>query len=415
MTALAFRSSLSLGLFAVGALCAACGGSDGSDADGTSAGAASGGSGGASVVSHAGAGGASASAGGTGFGTAGTNNGSGGTFASGGGGASGLAGGTATGGTGGNPAAGGSGGASSPGGSGGAGGGTTVPSGKLEFAPYYEIGSTTGAFKNLTDMKTKSGVSDVTLAFVLAGSGCATDDTVSGDLTDIKAFIAAGGHVKASFGGADGKYVEANCTDASSLASAIEKFVDSTGITDLDFDVEQAPVETTAMNQMRGQALKMVQDSKHAQVSFTLQTDESGLDKGARSVVTEAVNAGVSIYHVNLMVMDYGDMPDGTPMAPIAIKSLNGANTQLKAIISGLTTAQAWAMLGATPDIGQNDDAEIFTLQDAQDLATFATTNKLGLLTFWNIQRDQVCGKGECSEHDNANFDYAKVFLAAAQ
>src|SRR6201999_3758365 len=148
--------------------------------------------------------------------------------------------------------------------------------------------------------------------------------------------------------------------------SAIEKFVDDTQITDLDFDIEQAPVETQTVNQMRGQALKMVQDAKQAKISFTLQTDENGLDKGARSVVTEAFKAGVSIYHVNLMVMDYGDMPDGTAIAPIAIKSLNGANTQLKAIITGLTTAQAWAMLGATPDIGQNDDNEVFSLKDQQ-------------------------------------------------
>ncbi|HEY4103548.1 MAG TPA: hypothetical protein VGM44_06640, partial [Polyangiaceae bacterium] len=166
---------------------------------------------------------------------------------------------------------------------------------------------------------------------------------------------------------------------------------------------------------MRGQALKMVQDSKHVQVSFTLQPDKNGLDNGARAVITGAVGAGVSIYHVDLMVMDYGNMNPGTPVAPIAIKSLNGANGQLQTLIPGLTTEQAWAMLGGCPDIGQNDDNEIFTLQDAHDLAAFAQQNKLGLLTFWNIQRDQVCGKGECSQNDTANFDYANIFKAVAQ
>jgi chitinase len=295
--------------------------------------------------------------------------------------------------------------------SGGAGGGSGgAPSGAIEYSPYYEIGSTTGAFKNLVDLKTKAGVSDVTLAFVLSGGGCSTDKTIPDDLSDIKAFVAAGGHVKASFGGAGGRYVEAGCTDASSLATAIGNFVDATGITDLDFDIEQAPVETTAENAKRGQALKMVQDTKHILVSFTLQTDESGLDSGARSVLGGAVNAGVQVSHVNAMVMDYGDKPAGTPMAPIAIGTLNGANAQLKKMIAGLTTEQAWAMLGATPDIGQNDDNEIFTLKDAQDLIAFAKQNKLGLVSFWNIQRDQVCGRGECSEHDNANFDYSNIF-----
>jgi chitinase len=209
--------------------------------------------------------------------------------------------------------------------------------------------------------------------------------------------------------------VEAKCTDAASYAMALSTFVDQTGITDLDFDIEQGPVETAAANTQRGQGLKMVQDAKHIQVSFTLQTDLSGLDSGARAVITGAVTAGVVISHVNLMVMDYGNMPAGTAIAPIAIKSLNGAVPQLQKIIPGLTTEQAWAMLGATPDIGQNDDNEIFTLQDAKDLIAFAKQNKLGLVSFWNIQRDQVCGRGECSMHDNANFDYSNIFKTVSQ
>jgi hypothetical protein len=418
MTFSAFRGSLSVGLLVAGTLCAACG-SDAGGADDNGSGATNGGSAGMTGLGQSGAAGSSSATGGSSSvagssSSAGTS--SGGSFAMTGGsggsaaGSAGLGtGGTTSGGTGGTN---GNAGGSSAGAAGTASG---TPSGKTEFAPYYEIGSSTGAFKNLVDLKTKSGVSDVTLAFVLAGSGCNTDNTISGDLTDIKNFVAAGGHVKASFGGADGAYVESKCADAASLATAIGNFVDATSITDLDFDVEQAAVETTAMDTMRGQALKMVQDSKHIQVSLTLQPDENGLDKGARGVVSGVAGAGVSIYHVNLMVMDYGNMAAGTPMAPIAIGSLNGANGQLKTLISGLTTEQAWAMLGGCPDIGQNDDNEIFTIQDANDLAAFAQQNKLGLLTFWNIQRDQVCGKGECSEHDAANFDYANIFKAVAQ
>jgi len=74
----------------------------------------------------------------------------------------------------------------------------------------------------------------------------------------------------------------------------------------------------------------------------------------------------------------------------------------MKTIIPTLTDEQAWAMLGATPDIGKNDDTEVFTLADAQTLTDFAIQKKLGLITFWNIQRDQTCGKGECSQNDKA-------------
>jgi hypothetical protein len=30
------------------------------------------------------------------------------------------------------------------------------------------------------------------------------------------------------------------------------------------------------------------------------------------------------------------------------------------------------------------------------------------------IQRDQVCGRGECREHDVANFDYSNIFKTVA-
>jgi hypothetical protein len=328
------------------------------------------------------------------------------------GGSDGAAGNQGNGGAGGTSTAGGGSGGGTAGGGGMAG---STLSGKTEYAPYYEIGASTGAFKSLVDLKSKAGVNDVTLAFVLAGNGCSTDNTIPSQLSDIKAFVAAGGHVKASFGGAEGAYVESHCSDAGSLATAFSNFVDATGITDLDFDVEQPGVETTAVDARRGQALKMVQDSKHVQVSFTLQTDQSGLDGGARGVVSGAVTAGVTISHVNLMVMDYGNMAAGTAIAPVAIASLKGAVGQLKTIIQGLTTEQAWAMLGATPDIGQNDDNEIFTLKDAQDLTDFAKQNKLGLISFWSIERDQVCGHGECSQHDNANFDYSNIFKTLTQ
>jgi chitinase len=306
---------------------------------------------------------------------------------------------------------------------GGAETGAAVPSeaaapGKTDYAPYYEIGADTGAFTSLVDLKQKAGLSEVTLAFVLSGGNCSTDSTISDDLPDIKAFVAAGGHVKASFGGADGTYVESDCSDANSLATAISNFVDATGITDLDFDIEQGPALTKAVNTMRGQALKMVQDSRNIQIAFTLEADPApngGLNSQGISVVTQAVAAGVRVSHVNMMVMDFGDMPSGTPLAPIAIGSLTDGNAQLMKIIPGLTTEQAWAMIGATPDIGNNDDNEVFSLADAQALATFAMTNKLGLIAFWSIQRDQVCGHGECSGYDKANFDYNSIFKTVAQ
>jgi len=365
-----WRASVALCLVAACGLCGACGASAGGDSPNAAAGAGT-----AGLSSPAGAGSSGAPAGGAG---------------SGGGGSTGLAAGCGAPLTAGAPGA--------------------IATSKTEYAPYYEIYSDTGAFDSLVDLQKKAGLNAVTLAFVLKGDGCSTDSTVSENLDDIKAFIAAGGHVKASFGGAAGAYVETGCADATALAGAIGKFVDETGITDLDFDIEQNGPLSTDMNVRRGQALKMVQDSKHISVSFTLAVNDDGLPSKPLNCLTSALDAGVKVSHVNIMVMDYGDLPQGTAIAPIAISSLNATHAQLKKALPGLTDEQAWAMLGATPDIGQNDDNEIFTLADAQTLTDFAIEHHLGLITFWNIQRDQVCGKGECSEHDQANFDYHRIF-----
>jgi len=57
----------------------------------------------------------------------------------------------------------------------------------------------------------------------------------------------------------------------------------------------------------------------------------------------------------------------------------------------------------------------VFSLADARDLAAFAMANKLGLVAFWSIERDEVCGSGVCSGYDRANFDYHNIFKAVAK
>jgi Glycosyl hydrolases family 18 len=294
--------------------------------------------------------------------------------------------------------------------SGGTGGGS------IEFAPYFETwawGDSSYPFTGLVDLKAKSGVNGVTIAFVLSNGGCAPTEDVQDNQADVDAFKASGGLVKASFGGADGTYLEAACGSAGALAGAIGAFVDETGITDLDFDVEQGPVMTTAVNQMRGQALAEVQAQKGILVSFTLPVGTTGLDDTGLDVVTRAVQAGVTVSHVNLMVMDYGPSQTGS-MSLYAEQALTATQAQLTSAIPGLSGAAAWSMLGATPMIGQNDQAgEIFTLADAQSVASFAQQKQIGLLSFWSIQRDRPgTDYNESSTVNTQDYQFAAIFSA---
>jgi hypothetical protein len=284
-----------------------------------------------------------------------------------------------------------------------------------EVARYFYTGgwgSSSYAFPSLVEMKNQGGPGAVTLAFVLGNNGCATTTDIQDNLADVKAYVAAGGHVKASFGGADGTYLENSCADANSLAAAIEGFVTATGITDLDFDIEQGSKSSNATtNAMRGTALAKVQADKHIRVAFTLPVNPDGLDSLGLAVVKSALDAGVKVSFVNVMTMDYGD---GTDLGKTPTASADATAQQLQTLISGLSADQAYRMVGVTPMIGKNDDNETFSIANAQTLISYAKKKKLGLLAFWAIQRDEKCAGAInldlCNGQSASTFQFSQIF-----
>ncbi len=317
--------------------------------------------------------------------------------------------------------------------------------GAIEFAPYFPawtFASKGYAYTGLANLQQVAAVHDVTLAFVLAApdAGCTSDlatDGIGQNLADIHAFVDAGGHAKVSFGGAQGLYLQdpTACASAADLANAIGLVVDATGITDLDFDVEQpfnSGMSDTA-NTNLGQALHSLQQSRNIQVGLTLQHTTAGsigddggaatdgLDPTAVTLIQEVVAAGARIRHVNVMVMGYGPLPPSTTESARAIATLEATQAQLKALIPGITDPQSWAMLGVTPEIGDNDGTgEVFTPDDATAVAQFARGHGLGLASFWSIDRDRVCASQKCgfqkySTVNTSNFQFANAFLAALQ
>jgi chitinase len=307
--------------------------------------------------------------------------------------------------------------------------GLAAATGATEYAPYFYswgFNNSHYAFSSLMDMKAKTGTNAVTLAFVKSDGTCTPTHEIRDNQADVDAFVNSGGHVKASFGGLSGTYLEVACVTASRYATAIDTIVTETNLKDLDFDVEQAVAMTPAMNKMRGEAIASVQRAKGIKVSFTLAAvprstsgKPGGMSAESLAVVKAALDAGVKISHVNLMTMDYGaSYSTGRTMGDLAISAVTDGAAQMRTLIPGLTEAQSFAMMGATPMIGRNDiPTETFTVADAQKLSSFAKAKGLGLLAMWAIQRDQPCPSGGdlaiCSQAQSTKFAFDKALKSA--
>ncbi|MEY9837604.1 cellulose binding domain-containing protein [Streptacidiphilus sp. EB103A] len=310
----------------------------------------------------------------------------------------------------------------------GSGTGTTATSG---FSPYVDT-SLYPAFDTAA-ASAAGGAKNYNLAFVLAGGGCTPEwGGVSAlDSTGVPGQIAAlrkvGGDVRVSFGGANGTELAESCTSVSTLAAAYQKVIDTYGLTKIDFDVEGGATTDTVGITRRDQAIAQLQATAKAagktlEVSFTLPVLPSGLVQSGTDLLQNAKSNGVAVSAVNIMAMDYGDGAAPSPggrMGTYAIDAATATQAQVKSIF-GLSDADAWKHVAVTPMIGVNDTStEVFTVADAQQLATFASTKHLAWLSMWSATRDKQCSGGaqawadaSCSSIVQSTYAFAKAFGA---
>jgi len=281
-------------------------------------------------------------------------------------------------------------------------------------APYFEAWNYGGQFapKTLMEAKTNGGVMAATMAFGIAVNGCnlggGLEAVLSGaPKTDVANFRAAGGKVILSFGGADGTYLEAACSDDGEY-NIINNLIASTGAHAIDFDVEGSQAGNAALDTRRNNVIKRLQATyPDLYVSFTLQADVNGLDGNGKRMLSSAHAAGARVTIANMMTMDYYDGNNSQTMGQKAIAAANAEFNQLKAIFTGLTDAQIWAMEGNTPMIGVNDDqSENFHQSDATSLTAFAQQKGIGLIAYWAIQRDMPGG----NDYNNYSLDNTRPY-----
>ena len=252
-------------------------------------------------------------------------------------------------------------------------------------APYLQIDSSDAS--DMAADKSASGDAFYTLAFLTPESGCTPEWEDNGDslgafTSQVSSLQAAGGNVIISFGGESGGELAQTCTSVSSLEAAYAKVVSTYGVTRLDFDIEGSVLDDTASNERRDEALAELQAADPSvQIDFTLPVDPTGLESDATALLDDAQSKGVDVNLVNIMTMDFGDGQNPLTDAESGAKA---TVSQLESIY-GIDSTQAWNMLGLTPIAGQNDDDEDFTESDASTLESFAATNGVQELAFWEV------------------------------
>jgi chitinase len=252
-------------------------------------------------------------------------------------------------------------------------------------APYLQI-SSSDAGDMAADMNA-TGLKYYTLAFLIPKSGCTPEwedggDSIGAFTSQINALKSAGGDVIISAGGAEGGELAETCTSVSSLTAAYANVVNTYGVTKLDFDIEGGTLDNSAANTRRNQALAALQaQNPSVQVDYTLAVDPTGLPSEELGVLQSAKSSGVNVSTVNIMTMDFGDGQNAFNDSESAAK----ATASQLASLYGISTSAAYGRIGLTPIAGQNDDNENFTQANATSLESFAATNGIQELSFWEV------------------------------
>jgi hypothetical protein len=260
------------------------------------------------------------------------------------------------------------------------------------YAPYVDV--MLWPTFNIVNASSATGQKYFTLAFIIAGTdnqpawGGALNMSSNHMLDQVNQLRAAGGDVIVSFGGANGTPIDASITNVSSLVAAYSTVIDKYGLTWIDFDIEGWWVQDQASIDRRNQAARQLQIKYPSlRITYCLPVMPTGLTADGINIINKAKAAGVNIYGVNVMAMDYGQ--SNQQMGSAAISAAQNTRNQ-----TGLN-------IGITPMIGKNDTQnETFTLSNASQVMSFAqSTSWVNMLAMWSVNRDN----GGCAGNTSAS------------
>lgn len=222
-----------------------------------------------------------------------------------------------------------------------------------------------------------------------------------------------GGDVAISFGGLNAGAFWETTQDTTILANAYKEIIEGYGLTRVDFDVEAGAMDY-AHNLANAKAIKQVQDQTGVSVTLTLPVMDTGLISTGLSVLQAYLEAGVDLTTVNIMTMCYGSVvPD---YAQGSLDAVDNTKNQLQDYYkryanTTLTDAQAYAKLGTTPSVGyENSEHPLFTTEMFNKVVQHAKSRKLGMVSYWSMNRDAMVDGNEGVKNQYEFLTIAKQF-----
>lgn len=278
---------------------------------------------------------------------------------------------------------------------------------------------------SLVDAKQSVGMNSAILAFASTNGNCALVSDLMDKLPDARNYVAAGGKLLISFGGADGVYAEIACRNDDQLFSLMENVMNEANTRRFDFDIEGHQLKNVEGTARRARVLARLQ-AKYPDlyVSFSLPAWLLGLDSNAMNLLNTTVAAGVRIDMVNVMTQSFGrdnlrTMVPSSTVGEASVMAVRAVANQMTSVFRNKTQGQIYAMMGITPMIGKNDDGATFTLDDARMVANFAKQNGLGMISYWSFQRDRAqsySGSTNLSSYSGVaqgDFQFYNIFKAS--
>ncbi|RJQ80438.1 chitinase [Pseudonocardiaceae bacterium YIM PH 21723] len=260
-------------------------------------------------------------------------------------------------------------------------------------SPYLYLGDS--APTDIPGLMTASGIKSFTLAFVISGATCApivdgAGGTLDGLAKVVGTIRAAGGDATVSIGGAAGKKLGDTCADATALAGAYQKVIDTTKVTAIDIDAEGTEYKTAAIRDKITKALKIVKDKNPGlKTVITLPTAASGPIEGGSDYIQKAKANGSNIDLITVMPFDFYDGQTSN-IAAATRTAVDGLKNQVKAAF-GLTDAEAYKRVGFSGMNGSDDEGKITDLNGWNQILAYAKEKHVGRVSFWSVNRDHKC------------------------